>query len=57
MIFPLNENVDTKNLACVMKLGEEQSQIKSFVFHSSFQSWQLKAWILTLSSEGIIGTF
>ena len=43
MIFPLNENVDTKNLACVMKLGEERSQIKSFVFHSSFQSWKLKA--------------
>lgn len=57
MIFPLNENVNSKNLARMMKLGEKQSQTKSFVLCSFFQSWQLKRWIQTLSSEGVIGTF
>lgn len=34
MIFPLNKNVDNKNLICIMKLGGEHSQMKSFVFLS-----------------------
>lgn len=42
MIFPLNENVDSKILACLMKLGEEDSHIESFVLGSFFQRWQLK---------------
>lgn len=45
MIFPLNKNVDNKNLICIMKLGGEHSQMKSFVLLSFLQSWGLKEWI------------
>lgn len=52
MIFPLNKDVDNKNLICIMKLGGEHGQIKSFVLLSFSQSWGLKEWIGALSSSG-----